>query len=55
MWDFSNKTSPMLIESFQPFTVKDSHKKHHYNLELVNGLLFVSSDSSVKLLRNKIY
>ena len=53
IWDLSNKTNPLLIESFQPFDGK-SEKRPKNKLQLVNGFLFASKDNSIKLLRNNI-
>ena len=53
IWDLSNKTNPLLIESFQPFGGK-SEKKSTNKLQLYNGFLFASKDNSIKLLRNYI-
>jgi len=53
IWDLTNKTNPLLIESFQPFEGK-SEKKTSNKLQLHNGFLFASKDNSIKLLRNYI-
>ena len=53
IWDLTNKTEPLLIESFQPFEGK-TEKKPKNKLQLVNGFLFASKDNSIKLLRNNI-
>ena len=53
IWDLSNKTNPLLIESFQPFGGK-SEKKSTIKLQIHNGFLFASKDNSIKLLRNYI-
>ena len=53
IWDLSNKTNPLLIESFQPFEGK-TEKKPKNKLQLINGFLFASKDNSIKLLRNNI-
>ena len=53
IWDLSNKSNPLLIESFQPFEGK-SEKKSTNKLQLHNGFLFASKDNSIKLLRNYI-
>ena len=53
IWDLSNKTNPLLIESFQPFDAKNE-KKPKIKLQLINGFLFASKDNSIKLLRNNI-
>ena len=53
IWDLSNKTKPLLIESFSPFD-KKTEKKPKIKLQLINGFLFASKDNSIKLLRNNI-
>ena len=53
IWDLSNKTNPLLIESFQPFEGK-TEKKPKNKLQLIDGFLFASKDNSIKLLRNNI-
>ena len=53
IWDLTNKTNPLLVESFQPFGGK-SEKKSTNKLQLHNGFLFASKDNSIKLLRNNI-
>ena len=53
IWDLTNKTNPLLIESFQPFDGK-TEKKSANKLQLHNGFLFASKDNSIKLLRNYI-
>ena len=53
IWDLTNKTNPLLVESFQPFGGK-SEKKSANKLQLHNGFLFASKDNSIKLLRNNI-
>ena len=53
IWDLTNKSNPLLIESFQPFGGK-SEKKSTNKLQLHNGFLFASKDNSIKLLRNYI-
>ena len=53
IWDLSNKTSPLLIESFQQIK-KKSEKRPKNKLQLINGFLFASKDNSIKLLRNNI-
>ena len=53
IWDLSNKTKPLLIESFSPCD-KKTEKKPKIKLQLINGFLFASKDNSIKLLRNNI-
>ena len=53
IWDLSNKTNPLLIESFQPFEGK-TEKRPKNKLQLINGFLFASKDNAIKLLRNNI-
>ena len=56
IWDVKDKSNPILIEEIMPFlNSKYTEKKAKLQLRIINGFLFASNDSQIKLLRNNIY